>query len=81
MDDEYARLELGDPSHQIGGKWVSLCMAYAALGRQMTGLPIDFQIQQMTRANRLYPSRGHPRFALGMVDLRFRRASSGDDTA
>lgn len=64
-DDEYAALGLGDPNypHQ-SGKWVSLCMAYAALGRSMTGLPIDFQIQEQTRANVLY--RGL-RIALGVT--------------
>lgn len=34
----------------------------------MTGLPIDFQIQQMTYANE--HNRDEPRSALGAVDLR-----------
>jgi hypothetical protein len=32
-------------------KWAALSMAFSALGREMTGLPIDFQIQTTGRAN------------------------------
>lgn len=66
-DEEFAALGLradGRPD----AKWTSLCMAYAALGRQMTGLPIDFQIQQASRANEKYT--GH-RIPLGQIALRF----------
>lgn len=28
-----------------GAKWEATCLAFAALGREMTGLPIDFQVQ------------------------------------
>lgn len=70
-DDRYEAMRLGDPkaTHQ-NGRWVALCLAFSALGRQMTGLPIDFQIQQQTEANRLYPSPKHRRSALGHVELR-----------
>jgi hypothetical protein len=69
-DDEWAAMGFGDPcpSHfQHDGKWTALCLAFAALGREMTGLPIDFQIQQQTYANKTFDG---PRCALGMVDLR-----------
>lgn len=67
-DTEYAARGLGDPRYPSrSGKWFSLCLAYAALGKQMTGLPIDFQIQQQTRANAEYDG---PRSALGVVALR-----------
>lgn len=56
---------------RLDGKWTSLCMAYSALGRQMTGLPIDFQIQLDTKANEQYE--GH-RIPLAMIELRYRRA-------
>lgn len=67
-DEEYERLGLGDPHnpHQ-NEKWISLVLAYSALGRQMTGLPIDFQIQQRTLANEQYDEE---RSALGIVPLR-----------
>lgn len=69
-DEEYAALGLGKPNlPRHNGKWVTLCMAFSALGAHMTGLPIDFQIQQQTRANEEYP-REYPRSALGIVALR-----------
>lgn len=71
LDDEvYAVMGLGDPKFpHHNGKWVALCLAFSALGKQMTGLPIDFQIQQQTHANTTFERQ--PRSALGMVDLRF----------
>lgn len=68
-DAAYEAMDLGDPNypHQ-NAKWVSLCMAYAALGKTITGLPIDFQIQAQTRANALYKGERH---ALG-IELRER---------
>lgn len=69
---DWDRLELGDPLFpERSGKWVSLCMAYAALGRSMTGLPIDFQIQETSRVQKLY--RNKPRVPLGLVPLRMER--------
>lgn len=67
-DDEYERLGLGNPRDaHANGKWVALVLAFSALGREMTGLPIDFQIQQMTRAN---AEEEGPRSYLGRVPLR-----------
>lgn len=71
-DEEYERLGLGDPRPSRAlhnGKWVALCLAFSALGQQMTGLPIDFQIQEQTHANKAYDG---PRSALGMVALRIK---------
>lgn len=70
-DEQYESLGLGDPrySHH-NAKWVSLTLAYAALGKAMTGLPIDFQIQQQSDANKQYGSKDHPRGALGFTPLR-----------
>lgn len=70
LDDEtYAAMELGDPDDpHRNGKWVALCLAFSALGKQMTGLPIDFQIQQVTHANKTHKG---PRSAIGMIELRF----------
>lgn len=68
-DAEYESRGFGDPAQpHRNAKWVSLVLAYSALGRQMTGLPIDFQIQQMTRANER--ENGRPRSAIGFVPLR-----------
>lgn len=62
-DEEWARLELGDPERNThdNKRWVALTLAWSAFGRQMTGLPIDFQLQQQTHANATYKG---PRSAL-----------------
>lgn len=68
-DEEYERMGLGDPKYQhANGKWVALTLAFSALGKQITGLPIDFQIQQQTEANTTYSqSDGCVRSALGCI--------------
>lgn len=51
-DDEYERL-FGDPARDwASARWRAHVLAFSALGRSMTGLPIDFQIQQQTHANK-----------------------------
>lgn len=68
-DEEYEAWGLGDPKRpHNNAKWVSLCLAYSALGKFLTGLPIDFQIQQRSHANREFEKQ--PRSALGIVPLR-----------
>jgi len=37
--------------HHLDMKWVLLCDALSELGKLMTGLPVDFQIQRQTEAN------------------------------
>jgi hypothetical protein len=66
-DEEYARL-FGDPREAWQNeKWIAFVLAFSALGKQMTGLPIDFQIQQQTDANAKFAG---GRNALGLVPLR-----------
>jgi hypothetical protein len=74
-DEEYERMGLGDPRYpHHNEKWVSLVLAYSALGKAMTGLPIDFQIQQQTDANRQFSQRdGCLRSALGVTPLRMKK--------
>lgn len=48
---------------QVNPKLAAITLAFAALGREMTGLPIDFQIQPMAYANNS-PSCEGPRSAL-----------------
>ena len=71
LDDEvYESMGLGKPnlpSHN--GKWCALCLAFSVLGKEMTGLPIDFQIQQRSRANTEFDG---PRSVLGIIPLRLR---------
>lgn len=54
-DEDYARL-IGDVRHEAENpRWQAFNMAFAALGKHLTGLPIDFQIQQQTDANKKFP--------------------------
>lgn len=71
LDDKtYKAMGLGDPKRgPHNGKWAALCAAFAALGREMTGLPVDFQIQQRTYANKKYKG---ARMAIGLVQLRIK---------
>lgn len=51
-DEEYESWGLGDPRFpQSNQRWVSLVLAWSAFGRNITHLPIDFQIQQQSWAN------------------------------
>lgn len=78
LDDKtYAALGLGDPrGDHTNRRWVALTLAFSALGKQMTGLPIDFQVQQMTYANKTFGRKGeHRRSALG-IQLSIARKSS-----
>ena len=65
----------GCPEHS-NGKWAGLCMAFSALGKEMTGLPVDFQIQRCTQANERFPG---VRKALGLCGHRFLRAPEPPD--
>lgn len=70
-DEAWEAWRFGDPTPSkamCNGRWVALCLAFSALGKQMTGLPIDFQIQQRTHANKAYEKQ--PRSSLGRVDPR-----------
>lgn len=69
-DDEYARMELGDPDRpHDNARWVSIVMAWSAFGKQLTGLPIDFQIQPVTYANAKFSRKdGCQRSALFRID-------------
>lgn len=63
-DDEFER-EFGAVKNTANRKLAAITLAFAALGKEMTGLPIDFQIQPMSHANAVYPG---PRSALIEVD-------------
>lgn len=55
-DEDYQRLGFGDPTKYPHGthenaKWVAHTLAWSIFGREITGLPIDFQIQPLNWAN------------------------------
>jgi hypothetical protein len=60
--DKYQSLGFGNPQYPHRNvRWVSYVKAFSLLGQQMTGLPIDFQIQDLADANKQYSG---PRSAL-----------------
>jgi hypothetical protein len=67
-DDVYAAMGLGDPKEPTrSARWVAMCLAFSALGKQMTGLPIDFQIQTLRLANEQFGrAKGGERSCLGI---------------
>lgn len=70
---QYSEMGLGNPLYpHHNAKWVALCLAFTALGKEMTGLPIDFQIQQTELANEQFGKPGHRRSSLGLVPWRIK---------
>lgn len=54
-DDEFTE-RFGVHKNAIGNaKLSAITLAFSALGKEMTGLPIDFQIQPQSYANETYP--------------------------
>jgi len=49
--------------HSHDPKWAALCAAISAWGKEETGLPVDFKVQQQTEANARH---GGGRSALGL---------------
>jgi hypothetical protein len=54
-DDEFVDRFGEHASAETNPKLAAITLAFSALGSQMTGLPIDFQIQSQSRANEKYP--------------------------
>jgi len=61
-DDDFARM-FPNGGGTYDAYWSLLCVAISHLLAKRTGLKIDFQIQQMTKANQEFPG---ARSALGM---------------
>lgn len=76
--DVDVRLILGDDEFDAvcptRERWELLCQAVGAWLSERTGLPVDFQVQQMTAANENHPG---PRNPLGMGRV---FAGGGDGT-
>lgn len=55
-DDEF-NAQFGEVAGaEVNSKLGAITLAFSALGQQMTGLPIDFQIQSQSHANERYPT-------------------------
>lgn len=62
-DDRFDALFPGYATWRQRDAWWSLvCSAISELGRQRTGLPIDFQVQRTTDANEKFPGARNPLF-------------------
>lgn len=68
-DEEFHSLFPGyRAARQRDAKWSLICAAISELGKRLTGLPVDFQIQSATTANKLYGGRGHYRNPLWLYN-------------
>jgi hypothetical protein len=54
-DAEFEQLFGNNHSAETNPKLAAYTLAFSALGKEMTGLPIDFQIQPVSYANAKYP--------------------------
>jgi hypothetical protein len=69
-DDVWEREGLGHPDRpQENAKWVATTLAWSTFGRVLTGLPVDFQLQQRTYANEKFTGLDHQRSALFDISL------------
>ena len=66
--DQYSAMGLGDPDkpHE-NAKWSAYAIVFSAYGKQLTGLPIDFQLQEIDNANRQFSG---PRDPLMLCEIR-----------
>lgn len=71
-DDEFTERFGIHQGAAVNPKLAAITLAFSALGKAMTGLPIDFQIQPQTWANEHYP---HSRSAL--IEVRETQVSVG----
>jgi hypothetical protein len=53
-DDEHDALFGKERLNYVDPKFAGITLAFAALAKEMTGLPVDFQIQRQTHANKIY---------------------------
>jgi len=76
-DEEYEALvgKLERPE-ALNQRWCAFNMAFSELGKRITGLPIDFQIQQRTQANKENPNQ--PRCALILASLVIEAEKAGE---
>lgn len=67
-DEDYARVvgKLESPPI-LNKRWSAMCLAFSVLGKEMTGLPIDFQIDQQTDANEKYKGDRHSLILYGDI--------------
>ena len=67
-DEEYdAMFRCNGTGEWVDARWSLMCVSISVWLREVTGLPIDFQIQRFTQANKDYPRmEDQPRHPLGI---------------
>lgn len=79
-DEDYDRLFPGLAGHNENyhALWSLMCSSIALYLAHHSGLPVDFQIQRRSQANKLYPTKeGHPRNGIG-VFVRYKDEPGGE---
>ncbi len=68
-DEVWDAMKLGDPKNpHTNAKWVAYCLCLSAFGKELTGLPIDCQLQRQTEANEEFGrGKGTSRSFLGLI--------------
>lgn len=75
-DDEFVAMFGPNPNAIGNPKLSAITLAFCALGKEMTGLPIDFQVQSTTHANS-----SHPGWRSALIEDRPCRRDCRDDPA
>lgn len=76
-DDEFEQRFGSEVDWRSNRALKAMNLAFSALGQEMTGLPVDFQVEQMTDANASNPTGA--RNALG-IDIRVLMAGDNERT-
>lgn len=67
LDEDYTKMFPGIGNNGwLHPRWSLVCSSIALYLSKASGLPVDFQIQDQTSANRDYPMNNHPRCAMGL---------------
>lgn len=67
FDRLFPTLKGGEGNPALDGFWSIICASVSEWLRARTTLPVDFQIQRMTQANKMYPrAEDNPRSAIGL---------------
>lgn len=68
-DEEFTALFPAHRSpHRLDLRWALLCDALSALAGEMTGLPVDFQVQQQTAVNESFAGKARVPLGLRLTD-------------
>jgi hypothetical protein len=76
-DEDFEKL-FGEKT-PTGAKWEAYCIAFSALGKDVTGLPVDFKVQPRTWANEKFThNKEHPDHPRGAMIGGFHRVATSE---